>query len=178
MTEHLIIFLKKPNKQLKATYRNGKLKKLDLPMLKPEFLTAIGSVLPPTLSDLERFTQQWKDKVDYQLAEKKAGSLFKEMNDAWFVFYEEFMGIKPKFTGADGKALKEIEAYLMEIHQNTSSTLEFWKIILENWKYLDKFHLKNTDLKYISTRLNVIINEIKKRTTDTGANAQDERYRL
>ena len=82
--------------------------------------------------------------------------------DEWFAFYNRLFGFAPKFTGADGKALKQIITYLTNNSADETEALSTWQYLLQNWQKLDEFHQRNTDLKYINSQLNKILQNAKR----------------
>lgn len=168
----------KANKTVLIVYRNGKLLRIEPGTIKRNELDNIGIIIPQFKTELSEFVQKWQGKIEYTLEEKEP-TLHQEMVDAWHSFYEDFIGFKPKFNGADGKALKDIREHLTSIGGNPKEALILWKGILGMWKDLEKFHQKNTDLKYINSRLNAILSEIKTRNTNqTYKTTTDGRYDL
>lgn len=168
----------KANKTVLIVYRNGKLLRIEPGPIKRNELDNIGIIIPQFKTELPEFIQKWQGKIEYTLEEKEP-TLHQEMVDAWHSFYEDFIGFKPKFNGADGKALKDIREHLTSIGGNPKEALILWKGILGMWKDLEKFHQKNTDLKYINSRLNAILSEIKTRNTNqTYKTTTDGRYDL
>lgn len=172
MTTHYNINLVKTNTDLKLTYRDGKFQNLkhlrgvfDAVMIK-----YIGFVIPPKESDLDAFILAEKGKVIYTSEVKKTVSIFSQFNAVWFVFFrKENSNIEPKFTGADGRALNQIISHFKSINNgNEAAALANWNLLLENWSELSEFHQKQMDLKYINSKLNVIIREIIK---NNGGNA-------
>lgn len=164
MTTNHNIHLVKSKTDLKLTYRDGKFKKIehlrgviDAPMLK-----YIGLVIPPKESDLETFIKTMEGKAVYTSEVKKPQTLFSKFNAAWFSFFrKENNNIEPKFTGADGKALNQIISHFKSINNgDEDAALANWNLLLSNWSELSEFHQKQTDLKYINSKLNVIIREI------------------
>lgn len=167
----------KAGKTITIVYRNGKLLRVEFGSLKREEMDKIGMIIPLHKSNLPEFVSHWAGKIEYTLVETQP-TLNQEMVDLWFRFYEDFMGVEPKFTGADGKAMKQIREYLTAVGGNPKEALTLWGGILNAWKDLEEFHQKNTDLKYINSRLNVIISEIKHKTSQTAQSFNDERYSL
>ena len=109
----------------------------------------------------------------------KPKSYYQTYVSEWYSFYENYVGIKPKFTALDGKNLKQIISYLNEIAASQDEALSLWQSILHNWTKLDKFHQENTDIKYINSQLNKIITNVKrinqKSTGVSGSYAQKVR---
>lgn len=169
--------LLKVNKTVTLVYRNGKLLRIETGTIARRELDNIGLIVPKDKSSLPTFVQRWAGKIEYILEETQP-SLHQDMVDIWYAFYEKFIGFPPKFTGADGKAMKEIRIHLTTIGGSPKEALILWGSILAAWKDLDKFHHKATDLKYINSRLNAILSEIKTRNTIQKGQSTDERYNL
>lgn len=148
-----------------AEFSRGKLKKITLQKgkLTAEQWQKIGSILPPTESEVEEFKSRLKGVVTYEILEKTP-SLYTQFLNVWFEFYERLTNIKPRFNTTDGKALKEIIKYFQEVSQDNNEALITWQVLLDKWQTLDAFHQKNTDLKYINSNLNKIIQNAKQIT--------------
>ena len=177
MNTHHNIHLVKTKTDLKITYRDGKFQ--NLKHLRGNFdanvIKHIGLVIPPKETDLNAFMQAMEGRVIYtDLSESKVVSIFAKFNSEWFIFFRKNNNyIDPKFTGADGKALNQIISYLKDINNgDEAAAIENWKMILDNWKDLSDFHQKQMDLKYINSKMNVIIREIinNKGGNTSGAN--------
>lgn len=162
MTNHYNIEVIQTGTHFKATYRDKKFRKLEhlRGVLTKEMMREIGRIIPRNEDDISEFTQQHYLKVTYhRIATEK--SLYTLFMEAWYRFYEDYTQLPPKFTGADGNALKAIITYLKQIGGSDGEALEAWKLILNKWGSLNDFHKANTDLKYINSKLNVIIKAIK-----------------
>lgn len=177
MTTHHNIHIIKTQTDLKLTYRDGKFKKIehlrgDLDEIAIKYL---GVLIPPKEAELPEFIRQRAETVIYTSEAKKDKSIFSQFNSAWFLFYRKNNNyIDPKFTGADGSALKQIINYLKGINNNDeAAALTNWQLILDSWDSLSEFHQKQMDLKYINSKLNVIIREIirEKGTNTSGDNS-------
>ncbi|WP_158651257.1 hypothetical protein [Pseudotamlana carrageenivorans] len=173
MTQHYTIEIIDTDTHFKLTYRDNKFKKLE--HLRGRFNSAtlkqIGRIIPHTESNLKAFETLFKNKVLYTkvVAEK---SLYAKFLSEWYSFFERFTGLPPKFTGMDGKSLKSIITYLTQIGGNETEALALWQVVLSKWNTLKEFHKQNTDLKYINSKLNIILHEIKQQnnTFATGTN--------
>lgn len=178
MTHHYNIEIISTKTTLKATYRNGKFRKLEhlRGKLDREIMDALGKVIPVTEAAFSHFNKKWLNKVNYEIEVKNTKSLYSQFLQEWFKFYEDLTDLKPKFTGADGNALKQIINYLKKQSTNDGEALATWQLILDSWGELNEFHQQNTDLKYINSKLNVIIREIKqkKSTNVSGTNRNIE----
>ncbi|MFS1522121.1 hypothetical protein ACIPCA_12615 [Flavobacterium covae] len=142
--------------------KSGKLEyvKLKKGKMQPKLWDKIGKILPPTFEDLTSFKETLKGTVSYTEVVKEK-NLFTEFNTIWFAFYENYTGFPPKFTGIDGKSLKQIITYLQSVCTTEEESLQVWQNLLNNWHKLDKFHQKNTDLKYINSQLNKLLQDAK-----------------
>ncbi|MBS9774996.1 MAG: hypothetical protein KGV59_07585 [Tenacibaculum sp.] len=172
MTHHYTIEIISKKLFFKATYRNNKFRKLEhlRGELDQEIMDAIGQTIPVNEDDIGDFNKKWFKRVNYQIEVKqaKSESLYKRFLDEWFNFYQQMNGIKPKFTGTDGKALNQIIGYFKQLTDTEDEALTGWQLILDNWEYLSDFHKKQVDIKYINSKLNVIITEIKQQIGTTG----------
>ncbi|MDO5106236.1 hypothetical protein [Capnocytophaga sp.] len=149
-----------------AEFSKGNLKKVTLQKgkLTAEQWLKIGAILPPTESEITTFKSHLNGVATYEILQEKK-SLYSQFLNAWFEFYERFVGVKPRFNATDGKVLKAIIKYFQEISQDDNEALLTWQALLTNWQRLDVFHQKNTDLKYINGSLNKIIQNAKQLTT-------------
>lgn len=177
MTTNYNIHLVKTKTDLKLTYRDGKFKKIEhlRGVLDANMTKHLGVVIPPKESDLTAFVLEMNGKVIYTSETKKPVSIFSKFNSAWFNFFrKENNNIEPKFTGADGKALNQIISHFKSINNgDEDAALANWNLLLENWSELSEFHQKQMDLKYINSKLNVIIREIirNKGVNSSGTNS-------
>ena len=148
---------------LKLTYKKGELCKIEIKSgcLNSQQYQQLGAILPPREEDIERYQEQWNGSVSYREDVPEPLSLYGKFLDEWFAFYKHLYGFPPKFTGADGKALKQIISYLQQV-SNDVEALSTWQYLLGNWQKMDAFHQKNTDLKYINSQLNKILQNAKR----------------
>lgn len=153
---------------LKLTYKKGELCKIEIKSggLNSQQYQQLGAILPPQEEDIERYQKQCNGSVSYTKDEQQTASLYTQFLDEWFVFYKRLYGFPPKFTGADGKALKQIISYLQRV-SNDVEALSTWQYLLGNWQKMDAFHQKNTDLKYINSQLNKILQNAKRGNSST-----------
>lgn len=177
MTHHYNIEVIKTNTHFKATYRDGKFRKLEHirgRMDKP-FLKQLGRIIPLYTQDIGDFNKEYDGKVNYTIITQEK-SIYTQFLSEWSLFYEDYSGVPPKFTGVDGKALKGIIGYLTKVSTSQLEAIELWKVILDKWSSLNDFHKSNTDLKYINSKLNIILNAIKRQnsTYTSGTNRSVE----
>lgn len=171
---------------LKLTYKRGKFAKLEIQ--KGDFediqIYQIGTIIPPTEDKIDAFQKKFGEGISYhkqgisaKIETQKTASLYKNFVKNWFDFYENQHGIKPKFSATDGKVLKEIIKYFTEICQSEEQALASWEILLQNWQKLDAFHQKNTDLKYINSNLNKILQNAKQLTANGSKSAYSHSFK-
>jgi len=161
MTTHYNIEITATQTHLKVTYRDGKFRKLEhlRGVISKDMLKNIGRIIPPKESDFSAFVKEFTNRVSYtRITQEK--SLYSQFLSEWAIFYENFTQLPPKFTGADGAALKGIIGYLKKVSTNENEALELWKVLLSQWDTLNDFHKANTDLKYFNSKLNIILNGI------------------
>jgi len=98
-------------------------------------------------------------------------STYKDCVAIYFDFYEEREGIKPKMTGAEGKALKQMIVYLKTL--GDGDAVANFNAILLNWNLLGKWYSDKYDIKFINSQLNQIIRILKNgKTVRTSAGYQ------
>lgn len=175
MTTHYNIHLIKANADFKLTYRNGKFRKIEhlRGKLNQTIVDAIGKAIPLEETRISEFNKIWFQKIDYTIEVKKEETILQRCTNTWFVFYKEnHAEMSPKHTGADTNALKQIIKYF-RTHTTTEDEIHAsWQALLDNWDCLTEFHRKQVDLKYINSKLNVIIKQIREKngSVSTGAN--------
>jgi hypothetical protein len=162
MTNHYNIQVAATDTHFKATYRDGKFKKLEhlRGPLDDATVKYQGRLVPRLESRIQEWALAFTNRVVYTKQET-IKSLFTQFVDEWHSFFETFAGMPPKFTGMDGKSIKSIITYLTKLGGNETEALVLWKLILQKWDTLNDFHKQNTDLKYINSKLNIIIHAIK-----------------
>jgi hypothetical protein len=165
MTTHYTIKLTNYKIDFKVTYRDGKFRNIAhlRGKLNQELMNSVGKVLPVFESSLPDFKKKFNGRVSYEnLTENKVLSLLQKFTNSWFTFYQQETQLKPKHAGAECNALKSIIKYLKEINDNDDDlAFSSWNLFLSNWNQLGDFHRKQKDLKYISSKLNVLITEIR-----------------
>lgn len=169
MTHHYTVEIISKEVFFKATYRNGKFRKLEhlKGKLTRELMDSLGRIIPITEQEIEILNKKWFTKVNYLIVTRDK-SIYTQFLEQWDYFYSTITNVPPKFTGADGNALKQIIAYLKKINGGIEEeALNNWILILESWDNLKAFHKENTDLKYINSKLNVIIREIQQKNGNT-----------
>ena len=160
---------------LKLTYKGGKFQKMEVKKgtLEGEYLKQIGLLVPPLESLIEEWQGRWGDRVSYGKEEANPPSLYALFLDEWFAFYNRLFGVAPKFTGADGNALKQIISYLTSNATDEEEALATWQYLLSNWQKMDDFHQRNTDLKYIKSQRNKILQNAKRGNSKGGVGVSD-----
>lgn len=160
---YYLIEIMNTNTVIKASYKAGKFIKLEKTKgkLTNTQLKNIGAIIPPLETDIATYKTSYNNRITYQPVIKQK-SLYTLFLDTWVSFYEVFASMPPKFTGADGNALKSIISHLKKLTNGVDKeALELWQLILDKWNTLSDFHKSNTDLKYINSKLNILLNAIK-----------------
>lgn len=96
----------------------------------------------------------------------------KNMIASWFEFYENRTGLKPKYGTVEGAKMKSIHKYLAQVIKDNGSDnqpADLFKAILDNWEKIgDKWIRENAlDLKIFESKINIIINGIKRKVDKT-----------
>lgn len=125
-----------------------------------------NNIPPPNTSNKEDDAEASSAKNDYKVC-----------MDIYFEFYKAFYQIKPKVTGADGKALKQIITYLKTLPGEHPPDY-LLKLIFDNWKKLDPFTQQQTSLTKINHFLNGIIGQLKagKQSKSSALHSQLDEY--
>ncbi|OBX17817.1 MULTISPECIES: hypothetical protein [Bizionia] len=178
MTNHYNIEILETQTHLKVTYRDNKFRKLEhlRGKIDDAMLRQLGRIIPRLEASMESFKTHFEAKVSYTKIETEK-STYTLFLDEWTAFFEQLTGLPPKFTGADGNSLKSIITYLKKLSAGSEpEALALWKIILSKWHTIKEFHQQNTDLKYINSKLNIILHEIKQQgnTFTQGTNGSVE----
>lgn len=171
MTVHYNLQLLETETVLKLTYRSGKFRKIEKikGSISDKQLHYIGMVIPPKESQISAYNERYIEtaRIEPLESQTKPKSLYSQFSGHWFTFYKEFTGLDYAYSGADGKALKQIISKLAAMCEDEEQTYMLWVFILGSWKNLDKFHHQHTDLKYINSKLNVLLNAIKQQTSNS-----------
>lgn len=152
-------------------YQGGKLKRLELRKGKVETLPVAIHHIPLYDNDMELLKQKYGEQVNYQLLSAQKENMYHRYVSEWFAFYRRELEFEPKFDGSEGKALKQIIAYLEKVSDNETEALAVWQSLLQNWHKLDDFYRKNMDLKFINSQLNKILINFRDATGKTRENA-------
>lgn len=168
MTTHYHIEIQRTNIVLKLSYRSGTFFRLERVRgkLEDKYMKKIGKIIPLTEDDIHNPEYNFSNVTYTKIVKQK--SQFSKFNDAWFSFYENFTGMPPRFGAADGMHLKKIIKHLEAVGGSQGEALALWDTILAAWPKLSEFHRENTDLKYINSRLNVILTATKKALGTSG----------
>ena len=167
--KHYILHILKPNVKFKLSYRNGKFHRIErvFGFLEQSEFEYIGRIIPLTEAELELFSKRYRGRITYTAVNNKPKSTYQEFVSVWYNFYQKQFGIEPRFNAVDGRNLKQIISYLSKIEGTEEDALVIWSAILHNWNKLDEFHQKNTDIRYINSALNKILNELKTNNNNT-----------
>lgn len=136
---------------------------------------AIKQYYKAVLMELERL-----QKIDKTPRKKpdKAGSKeepgkFQEFVSAYFAFHTTVAGVKPMWSAAQGKAMKEIITYLIDNTPNKDEdgALVAWQWMLNHWNRLSTFLKNQITIHSIKRNLPEIIATLKNGATAQQKNA-------
>lgn len=110
-----------------------------------------------------------------ELKAEKKKQLFALAMDAYYVWYEEKNGIKPKIDGAGANALKQTIAYLKTVARSkmdpadlgdeekiNARVVESIEYIFSHWDLVRPFYREQHNLTQINANINNIMADIKK----------------
>lgn len=162
------------NTVYKLYYSKGKFKKLEhvsgkLPQLKHESLLKLAPQLEEAILILRT---EYSGAIEWVYIQKKQSkSLFSELSKEYIDWYQERFKIKPKFTGIEGNALKQIIKHLEEqCFGDEEQVKAIWNAILSKWNEQNTFYQGQIELRQINSNLNIILRTIKygKSATEKG----------
>ena len=137
----------------------------------PSFLNMPKSILQNSEKDVAKVRKASRKKSppipDTKTKDNKL-SYYKEMVAIYDTFCLEFLDVPARINGAEGKALKEITQYLVNIANKKgleeSTCLDSFSYIFNHWSMLDKFTRGQVKLIQINSNLPNIINQLKNGT--------------
>lgn len=148
---------------LVATYRSGKLKRLELQsgIKQPTQFSFANNYVPLFESSIEDLSTSDHVIFEQITAAKKTASTYKQAMDLFFEWYTERTGLSPRINAVEGKALKAIIAELNKRSADGAEALAIWKHLLTNWNKLDKFYRNQIELRQINSNLSIILRTLK-----------------
>ena len=165
MTKKYIITIAQLGTVFRATYTNGKLKRIEHQRGKVtvRLWKRLTKLIPYSEELIPIRRQELADRITYDEEVKQTPqSLYSQFMGEYFKFYEDYSkGIPPKITGAEGKALKQVIAYLTDISATDAEALEVWRQIFANWDKLDEFYQQQIQIRQINSNLNTLIIQLK-----------------
>lgn len=160
---------------LKVTYKKGlfwKLEKVAGKKFGFDDMMKLGVAIPSEEIKIAEYQEKFTS-LEYT-KEVKEITLYQQYASAWHLFYNEYANMPPKFTAIDGRNLKQIINHLTKVGAGEKEGLVLFQQLLGSWRKLEEFHQKNTDLKYINSQLNKLLNEVRKangsQTSTSGTN--------
>jgi len=162
------------NTRMSVWYSDGLLRRWQLAAgkLHAHWYEQLYRVIPYHEADIADYALRHAGTVEYLPGDSPRG-MYQEYVGAWFAFYRGLTGVEPKFGGAEGKALKEIAAYLDGVSGDAAEALALWQHLLGNWRRLDAFTRGKPQLTYISSHLNTIIIQLKHGQTGSNTTTSD-----
>ena len=143
-----------------AWYRAGKIAKLALRKgdLRGDAWAKVALWVPGEEGLINSFADRWP-KIKYRQVTGTTERLYKYLVADWFVFYHNLNGLEYKFSGVDGKAMKQIEKYLVGNFGEDARAQ--WQAILGSWHRLPEFYRKKADVVFVNAKLNEILTQLK-----------------
>lgn len=151
----------------KISYKQGKFFRLEHKSGKlatQQFRDKLLMIVPEYESGITDMILKYSDgRVNYEAtADQKKESLYTQIVDAYFEFYEtESGGLKARFGATEGKVIKEIITYFKQSCTTSVEVIDTWNLILSQWNKLEDFYAKQIELKQINSNLNTILRQIK-----------------
>lgn len=119
-------------------------------------------IIPEKEQSISTINKNFDGRVTYEkLLKESPKSLFKQLMQEFFVFYEQKTEVKPRFNGTDGNSLKMIIAHLKSICADDAEVIAVWKSLLTNWHKIEDFYAKQIELRQINSNLNILIRQVK-----------------
>lgn len=134
---------------------------------------ALMTVVPRTVDDIDKFREHYEDRVDYELVLSQSKTLFKELMDIYFEWYQKETDITPKIDGVTGKHLKQIITFLKKQAADENEVKSIFEHILNSWEELDDFYKNQRELRQINTNINIILNTLKNGKQDSKTQARN-----
>jgi hypothetical protein len=146
-----------------AHYKSKKLKKLEHKngeVSKSQY-NNLMRVVPPSPAVINSYKEVYKDKVDYEEILPKSATLFKQMMDEWYKWYEDQTNIAPKIDGVAGKHMKQLIAHLRKLSASDEEVMAVFRSILYDWEKLPEFYQEQREIRQINSNVNIILTKIK-----------------
>lgn len=177
---HYILHFVTLGVKYKLSYKNGRFFRAERKagFLDDDKRAELGKYLPPRESDIIQYNERFDRRVVYTPFKKKTASMYQKFVSAWMQFYQYEFGIAPKFSGVEGKALKQIIKYLSEIGGSEEKAYTLFAQILQNFNKLDDFHQQNFDLKYLNGNINRIIKNVRKSSKKSTSYSDDFKQKI
>jgi hypothetical protein len=115
------------------------------------------------LGKLEESMRDTETQAQGDSKEETPKSQYKDFIAAYHSFCTTYIGVGPKLDGVQGKAMKQIIAYLVQESKgkDEDGALAAWSYILSNWGMLTEFLQKQTALVQINKNLQEILTQLR-----------------
>jgi len=126
------------------------------------------------IEELEKELEQTREQVSSILGAKKKYPSYQKFIQLYFGFCKTFIGINPRMSPAQGKAMNDIIEYLVEQSKDKSEegAILAWQYILnrKNWTRLTKYLQNQTTLIQINKNLQEILTQMRNGSTKASTN--------
>ena len=121
------------------------------------------TVVPLIENQITEINQRFLHKgiVISPISIKNSKSLYSEMMQVYFNFYQTHNDLKPRIGASEGSALKSIISHLKTICTDDAEVLMVWQTILNHWHKLDTFYARQMELRQINSNIGSILRQIK-----------------
>lgn len=165
LTKRYLLTFTNTAAQCKLTYYNGQFKRLEYLRggMALKFWSNLTKVIPFNESKIKEVEEAFNNRVKFEhIAETSPKSQFSLFQEVFIRFYnKQSNGLESKWTGIEGKALKQIITYLNKISATEAEALAVWKQVFTYWDRLDDFYKNQIQLRQINSNLNTILIQIK-----------------
>lgn len=162
-----------------AHYKSTKFKKLEHKrgnVSKTQF-TQLMKVIPPSTEMIDTYRRYWADKINYEEVVNSSQSLFKQMMDVYFRWYQTETELDPKIDGVAGKNMKSIIAHLRKQCAEDQEVLTVFQQLLDRWCDVPDFYREQMELRQINSNINILLKAVKNGKSDSkskAANVSDD----
>jgi len=154
-------------------YKSNKFKKLEHKrgeVSKTQF-SQLMRIVPPSPKMIDTYRRYFTGKVNYEEIVTISESLFKQMIDVYFRWYEIETGISPKIDGVAGKAMNSMIAHLRKQCADDQEVLTVFQQLLDRWCDVPEFYKNQMELRQINSNINILLKELKNGKSDSKSKA-------
>lgn len=171
MTKYLITF-ERATAKFEVVFNAGKFVRMKLlsGKLEPLQWQWVMKVVPQFEKELNALQTTYKGKVNYEVKTEQKSTYSTAMS-LYHSFYLNCAGMEPRINAVEGKALKDILAYLKQLGGNDTVAVELLTQVFSGWSKLDMFYANQIELRQINKNLPAILRTIKEHGNPTKGRA-------